>query len=133
MLVETLSWPTLLEVLFTKILLYPCSLSKLFVHCFLGYILIWSALFSLFRMAKTIIEAILGLCFDDSPSDLAAATIFYVLTSDVSHSVSVYLTIVWSYVNIYIFLAYFCKNTKLPSTSRDYSHLLFQDYKQTCY
>ncbi|KAM1593012.1 hypothetical protein FF2_036446 [Malus domestica] len=33
-------------------------------------------------MAKTIIEAILGLSFDDSPSDLAAATIFYVLTSD---------------------------------------------------
>ncbi|BBH00862.1 Wings apart-like protein regulation of heterochromatin protein [Prunus dulcis] len=33
-------------------------------------------------MAKTIIEAILGLSFDDSPSNLAATTIFYVLTSD---------------------------------------------------
>ncbi|KAM1004920.1 hypothetical protein ACFX13_005095 [Malus domestica] len=33
-------------------------------------------------MAKTIIEAIMGLSFDDSPSNLAAATIFYVLTSD---------------------------------------------------
>ncbi|PRQ28891.1 putative wing apart-like protein [Rosa chinensis] len=33
-------------------------------------------------MAKTIIEAILGLSFDDTPSDLAAATIFYVLTCD---------------------------------------------------
>ncbi|XP_050367751.1 wings apart-like protein 2 [Argentina anserina] len=33
-------------------------------------------------MAKTIIEAILGLSFDDEPSDLAAAAIFYVLTCD---------------------------------------------------
>ncbi|XP_004293505.1 PREDICTED: uncharacterized protein LOC101307966 [Fragaria vesca subsp. vesca] len=33
-------------------------------------------------MAKTIIEAILDLSLDDTPSDLAAATIFYVLTCD---------------------------------------------------
>lgn len=35
-------------------------------------------------MAKTIVDAILGLSFDDSPSNLAAATLFCVLTSDVS-------------------------------------------------
>ncbi|KAJ6725037.1 hypothetical protein OIU85_022900 [Salix viminalis] len=33
-------------------------------------------------MAKTIIDAILGLSFDDSSSNLAAAALFYVLTSD---------------------------------------------------
>ncbi|KAF9672321.1 hypothetical protein SADUNF_Sadunf11G0029200 [Salix dunnii] len=33
-------------------------------------------------MAKTIIDAILGLSFDDSTSNLAAAALFYVLTSD---------------------------------------------------
>ncbi|KAJ9690405.1 hypothetical protein PVL29_012853 [Vitis rotundifolia] len=33
-------------------------------------------------MAKTIIDAVIGLSFDDSPSNLAAATIFFVLTSD---------------------------------------------------
>lgn len=33
-------------------------------------------------MAKTIVDAILGLSFDDSPSNLAAATLFCVLTSD---------------------------------------------------
>ncbi|KAK7319658.1 hypothetical protein RJT34_04381 [Clitoria ternatea] len=33
-------------------------------------------------MAKTIIDAILGLSLDDSPSNLAAATLFYILTSD---------------------------------------------------
>ncbi|KAK9268097.1 hypothetical protein L1049_010536 [Liquidambar formosana] len=33
-------------------------------------------------MAKTIIDAILDLSFDDSPSNLAAAALFYVLTSD---------------------------------------------------
>ncbi|TKY59297.1 Wings apart protein-like [Spatholobus suberectus] len=33
-------------------------------------------------MAKTIIDAILGLNLDDSPSNLAAATLFYILTSD---------------------------------------------------
>ncbi|KAG4959933.1 hypothetical protein JHK85_037382 [Glycine max] len=33
-------------------------------------------------MAKTIIDAVLGLTLDDSPSNLAAATLFYVLTSD---------------------------------------------------
>ena len=38
----------------------------------------------IFRLAKTIIDAILGLSFDDSSSNLAAATLFYVLTSDVS-------------------------------------------------
>lgn len=36
------------------------------------------------RMAKTIVDAILGLGLDDSPSNLAAATLFYILTSDVS-------------------------------------------------
>jgi len=35
-------------------------------------------------MAKTIIDSILGLSLDDSPSNLAAATLFYVLTGDVS-------------------------------------------------
>ncbi|KAL2344009.1 hypothetical protein Fmac_005294 [Flemingia macrophylla] len=33
-------------------------------------------------MAKTIIDAVLGLSLDDSPSNLAAATLFYILTSD---------------------------------------------------
>lgn len=35
-------------------------------------------------MARTIIDAVLGLSFDDSASNLAAATLFYILTSDVS-------------------------------------------------
>jgi len=38
----------------------------------------------LYRMAKTITNAILGLSLDDSPSNLAAATLLYILTSDVS-------------------------------------------------
>ncbi|XP_059671097.1 wings apart-like protein 2 [Cornus florida] len=33
-------------------------------------------------MAKTIIDAVLELSFDDSPSNLAAAALFYILTSD---------------------------------------------------
>ncbi|KAJ1417619.1 Wings apart-like protein [Sesbania bispinosa] len=33
-------------------------------------------------MAKTIVDAILSLSLDDSPSNLAAATLFYILTSD---------------------------------------------------
>ncbi|XP_058730859.1 wings apart-like protein 2 [Vicia villosa] len=33
-------------------------------------------------MAKTIVDALLGLSLDDSPSILAAATLFYILTSD---------------------------------------------------
>ncbi|KAI3466652.1 hypothetical protein Pfo_023315 [Paulownia fortunei] len=33
-------------------------------------------------MAKTIIDAVLGLSFDDTPSNLAAAALFYILTSD---------------------------------------------------
>ncbi|XP_075502989.1 wings apart-like protein 2 isoform X1 [Primulina tabacum] len=33
-------------------------------------------------MAKTIIDAVLGLSFDDPPSNLAAAALFYILTSD---------------------------------------------------
>ncbi|XP_058196758.1 wings apart-like protein 2 [Rhododendron vialii] len=33
-------------------------------------------------MARTIIDAVLGLPFDDSPSNLAAAALFYILTSD---------------------------------------------------
>lgn len=33
-------------------------------------------------MAKTIIDTVLGLSFDDSPSNLAAAGLFYILTSD---------------------------------------------------
>lgn len=33
-------------------------------------------------MAKTIIDAVLGLSFDDSPSNLAAAALFHILTSD---------------------------------------------------
>ncbi|KAL7243791.1 hypothetical protein ACSBR1_016084 [Camellia fascicularis] len=37
---------------------------------------------SSFRMAKTVIDAVLGLSFDDSPSNLAAAALFYILTSD---------------------------------------------------
>ncbi|KAK2973956.1 hypothetical protein RJ640_030135, partial [Escallonia rubra] len=35
-----------------------------------------------FRMAKTIVDAVLGLSFDDSSSNLAAATLFYILTND---------------------------------------------------
>lgn len=35
-------------------------------------------------MARTIIDAVLGFSFDDSASNLAAATLFYILTSDVS-------------------------------------------------
>jgi hypothetical protein len=37
-----------------------------------------------YRMAKTIVDALLGLTLDDSPSNLAAATLFHILTSDVS-------------------------------------------------
>ena len=48
------------------------------------------------RMAKTITEAILDLSLDDTPSDLAAATIFYVLTCDVSDSVSDFNSNVYS-------------------------------------
>ncbi|CAI8618192.1 unnamed protein product [Vicia faba] len=33
-------------------------------------------------MAKTIVDALLGLSLNDSPSNLAAATLFYILTSD---------------------------------------------------
>ena len=43
------------------------------------------------RMAKTIIDAVLGLRFDDSPSNLAAACLLYVLTSDVSCSICLHL------------------------------------------
>lgn len=43
-----------------------------------------------FRMAKTIIDAILGLSFEDSPSNLAAAALFYVLTNDVSRKVHMF-------------------------------------------
>ncbi|KAL6984595.1 hypothetical protein U1Q18_017971, partial [Sarracenia purpurea var. burkii] len=35
-----------------------------------------------FRMAKTIIDVVLALSFDDSPSKLAAAALFYISTSD---------------------------------------------------
>lgn len=35
-------------------------------------------------MAKAIVDAILGLSLDDSPSNLAAATLLYILTGDVS-------------------------------------------------
>lgn len=35
-------------------------------------------------MAKRIIDAILGLKFDDNPSTVAAAAVFYALASDVS-------------------------------------------------
>ncbi|KAE9461839.1 hypothetical protein C3L33_06250, partial [Rhododendron williamsianum] len=38
--------------------------------------------FWIFQMARTIIDAVLGLPFDDSPSNLAAAALFYILTSD---------------------------------------------------
>lgn len=38
-----------------------------------------------YRMAKTIIDALLGLNLDDTSSNLAAATLFFVLTSDVSY------------------------------------------------
>ncbi|GAU38472.1 hypothetical protein TSUD_64510 [Trifolium subterraneum] len=34
------------------------------------------------EMAKTIVDGLLGLTLDDSPSNLAAATLFYILTSD---------------------------------------------------
>ena len=48
-------------------------------------------------MAKTIIDAVMGLSFDDSPSNLAAATIFFVLTSDVSFKESAFQLIVHKY------------------------------------
>lgn len=35
-------------------------------------------------MAKKIIDAVLGLNLDDSPSTIAAAALFFVLASDVS-------------------------------------------------
>lgn len=35
------------------------------------------------RLAKTIIDVVLGLSFDDPPSNLAAAALFYILTGDV--------------------------------------------------
>ena len=41
--------------------------------------------FCAFRMDKTIIDAILSLSLDDSTSNLAAAALFYILTSDVSY------------------------------------------------
>lgn len=47
------------------------------------------------RMAKTIVDAILGLSLDDSPSNLAAATLFYILTNDVSFI----LFVEWQLVN----------------------------------
>lgn len=51
-------------------------------------LLLYSALVdfsrSYFRTAKTILEAVVGLSFDDPPSNLAAAALFYILTSDVS-------------------------------------------------
>ncbi|KAH8493550.1 hypothetical protein H0E87_020347 [Populus deltoides] len=52
--------------------------------CFVGdlaLVLEFGTLFY-YAMAKTIIDAILGLSFDDSTSNLAAAALFYVLTSD---------------------------------------------------
>ena len=42
--------------------------------------------FTYSRMAKRIVDSILGLKSDDSPSILAAATLFFVLASDVSTS-----------------------------------------------
>lgn len=36
------------------------------------------------RLTKTIIDAVLGLNFDDPPSNLAAAALVYLLTTDVS-------------------------------------------------
>lgn len=38
----------------------------------------------IYRMAKRIIDAVLGLNLDDTPSNLAAAALFFVLTNDVS-------------------------------------------------
>ena len=35
-------------------------------------------------MARKIIDAILGISVDDTPSNLAAAALYYLLTSDVS-------------------------------------------------
>ncbi|MBA0723295.1 hypothetical protein Golax_003884 [Gossypium laxum] len=46
-----------------------------------GYVEILDG-FLVFRMAKTIIDAILGLNFDDIPSNLAAVALFYVFTND---------------------------------------------------
>lgn len=37
-----------------------------------------------FRISQSIIDAILALSLDDIPSNLAAATLFFVLTADVS-------------------------------------------------
>lgn len=52
-------------------------------------------IFMLYRMAKTIVDAILSLSFDDSHSNLAAATLFYILTSDVSRLLFVKLQLYW--------------------------------------
>lgn len=41
-------------------------------------------------MAKTIVDAILGLNFDDPPCSFAAAALFYALTNDVSSGAFVY-------------------------------------------
>lgn len=45
-------------------------------------------------MAKTIIDAVLGLSLDDSPSNLASAALLFVLTSDVSFSLAMCLFII---------------------------------------
>lgn len=45
------------------------------------YLILWICCFS---MAEVIIDAISDMGLDDSPSNLAAATLFYVLTNDVS-------------------------------------------------
>lgn len=53
------------------------------------------------RIARKIIDAIFGLSFDDTPSNLAAAALFYLLTSDVSD---------FNYTichTLYLFLLYF--------------------------
>lgn len=46
----------------------------------------WLTINNIFcRTARTIIDAVLGLSLDDTPSNLAAAALFFVLTSDVSY------------------------------------------------
>lgn len=51
-----------------------------------------------FSMARKIVDAILDLSLDDSPSNLAAATLFYILTSDVSIFFSVTQSIYKSFL-----------------------------------
>lgn len=53
-------------------------------------------------MTKTIIDAVLGLSFDDTPSNLAAAALFYILTSDVSD----FNCILWTEYVLFVYISF---------------------------